>query len=49
MIEEMLLQYGAIGAVCLYLMFDRQVLLKKLQVAIENNTRVLVAVCERLK
>ena len=41
MIEENLMQYGMAGIFISYLIFDRQVLLKKLTRAIENLTITL--------
>ena len=41
MIEEILIQYGALGAFAAYLIFDRHVLLKKMQKTIESNTIIM--------
>lgn len=41
MIEETLIQYGAIGVFAIYLIYDRQVLLRTLTKSIDNNTQAM--------
>ena len=41
MIEESLLQYGAVGLFCAYLIYDKQVLMRKV-------TNVLERLCNRI-
>lgn len=41
--DELLLQYGVAGVFILYLIFDRQILLKGLQLTIKQNTEALLA------
>ena len=36
MIEEALINYGGVGVFCIYLIYDRQVLMKKLTKAIDR-------------
>ena len=36
MIEESLLNYGAIGLFCIYLIYDKQVLMKKITNVLER-------------
>lgn len=52
MIEELfnqaLLQYGAIGIFCAYLIFDRQVTLKEINKTLKGITQVLTGLCNRI-
>ena len=36
MIEEALMQYGALGIFCVYLIYDRQVIIRKLTSAMDR-------------
>jgi hypothetical protein len=49
MIEENLLQYGMAGIFISYLIFDRQVLLRKITSALERNTDMISKLCDRIK
>lgn len=49
MIEEALLNYGMAGIFILYLIFDRQVLLKGIQDSLEKNTTATLEMIEYLK
>lgn len=46
MIEDALMQYGAMGIFVAYLIFDRQTVIKSLQKTIAKNTEVLHALVE---
>ena len=45
MIEETLITYGPLGAWTLWLLYEKQKLLKALQKTIQTNTDVLVQAC----
>jgi len=49
MIEENLLQYGMAGIFISYLIFDRQVLLRKITTALERNTEMINKLCDKIK
>ena len=48
MIEQPLLQYGMAGIFILYLIYDRQVLLKKVIEAMDRNTEATKNLCLKL-
>jgi hypothetical protein len=49
MLEETLLQYGAMGIFAAYLIYDRQVILKKFQDSIEANTEATIKLVDKLE
>lgn len=49
MFEDALMNYGMAGIFIAYLIFDRQLLLKKITAALERNTDVMRELCIKLK
>jgi len=49
MIEENLMQFGALGMFAAYLIFDRQVLLRGIQKTIQDNTQAMQTLVATIK
>lgn len=49
MMEDALLQYGAMGLFVGYLIYDRQIILEKITRTIDANTNALHALSEKLR